>query len=67
MLDSLFGANIFQKVTRMCNDKFNAVSTVVESKMIYTYLIVRPTSRTKIIWLAIIEPVTLCERVIDTG
>jgi len=67
VLDSLFGANIFQRVTRMCKDKFTLISIKYESKMIYIYLIVRPTSQTKIFWLAIIEPVIFCEKVIDTG
>jgi len=66
-LDSLFGANIFQKVTRMCNDKFNAIFIAVGSGMINTYLIVRRTCQTRIVRLAIIEPVILSEKVIDAG
>lgn len=48
MLGSLFGANIFQKVTRMCKDKLSFISMKQESKMIQVYLIVRPTSQSKI-------------------
>ena len=51
----------------MCNDKFNAIFIVVESGMIYTYLIVRHTRQTRIVRLAIIEPVILREKVIDAG
>jgi len=67
MLDSLFGANIFQKVTRMRKDRFNTIFIVVESEMIYACLIVRRTCQTKIVRLAIIEPIILCEKVIDAG
>jgi len=67
VLDSLFGANIFQKVTRMCKDRFAAVSTVVESRMINTYLIARRTCQAKIYGLAIIEPIILGGKVIDAG
>jgi len=51
----------------MCKDRFTSVSTVVESRMINTYLIVRRTCQTKIFGLAIIEPIILSGKVIDAG